>query len=111
VLHCLAADGPDLEQRIKRLGKGVGDVTVNIFLREMRSIWPKAQPLPSKQTVQAAKALGLIANDLAHGRAILEALKAAAKEDGLKPEDFPDFEAALVRYGLATKKGLSALLR
>jgi hypothetical protein len=99
VLHCLAADGPDLEQRIKRLGKGVGDVTVNIFLREMRSIWPKAQPLPSKQTVQAARALGLIANDLADRMDILEALKAAAQEDGLKPDDFPDFEAALVRYG------------
>jgi hypothetical protein len=104
VLHRLAADGPDLERQIKRLGKGVGDVTVNIFLREMRTIWPKAQPLLSKQTVQAAKALGLIANDLADGRAILEALKAASKEDGLKPEDFPDFEAALVRYGLATRK-------
>ena len=111
VLHGLAADRSDLERRIKRLGKGVGDVTVNIFLREMRSIWPKAQPLPSKQTVQAAKALGLIANDLVNGGAILEALKAAAQEDGLTPENFPDFEASLVRYGLATKKGLSALHR
>jgi hypothetical protein len=55
----------------------------------MRSIWPKAQPLLSKQTVQAAKALGLIANDLA---------------DGLEPEDFPVFEAALVRHGLAMRK-------
>lgn len=89
MLHCLAADDPDWERRIKWPGKGIGDVTVNIFLREMRSIWPKAQPLPSKQTVQAAKALGLIANDLA---------------DGLKPEDFPVFEAALVRYGLAMRK-------
>jgi len=104
VLHCLATDSPDLKRQIKRLRKGACDVTVNIFLREMRSTWPKAQPLPSKQTVQAAKALGLIANDLADERAILEALKAAAQEDGLKPEDFPDFEAALVRYGLAMRK-------
>ena len=103
-LHCLAADGPDLERRIRQLGKGIGDATVNIFLREMRSIWPKAQPFPSKQTVQAAKALGIIASNLSDERHILETLKAAAQEDGIKPEDFPDFEAALVRYGAALQK-------
>ena len=104
VLHCLAADGPDLERQIKRLGKGVGDVTVNIFLHEMRTIWPKAQPLASKTNGSGRQSIGLIANDLGDGRAVLEALKAAEKEDGRKPEDFPAFEAAPVRYGLATRK-------
>jgi hypothetical protein len=30
---------------LKALGKGIGDVTANIFLRELRSIWSKAEPL------------------------------------------------------------------
>src|SRR5512133_662680 len=32
-LHGAAAGAADLERRIKQLGKGIGDVTVNIFLR------------------------------------------------------------------------------
>lgn len=38
-LHDDAADEADLERRIRQLGKGIGDVTINIFLREMRGIW------------------------------------------------------------------------
>jgi hypothetical protein len=102
--HRLAADESDLERRLKQLGKGVGDVTVNIFLREMRSIWPKAQPLPTARIVQAAKALGLIDIDLYDVPSILKVLKEAAREDGMKPEDFPEFEAALVRFGLASRR-------
>jgi hypothetical protein len=101
-LHRHAADQSDLERRLKQLGKGVGDVTVNIFLREMRGIWPKAQPLPSAKMVQAAKALGLIDIGLCDGPIILKKLKEAAREDGMQPEDFPEFEAALVRFGLAS---------
>lgn len=37
-LHAEAADPRDLELRIKQLGKGIGDVTANIFLRELRGI-------------------------------------------------------------------------
>lgn len=102
-LHDLAVDQADLERRIKQLGKGVGDVTVNIFLREMRGIWPKAEPLPSEKLVKAAKALGLIDIDLCEPLQLLAALKEAAREDGLKVEDFPDFEAALIRYGIASR--------
>ena len=102
-LHRLAADQSDLERRLKQLGKGIGDVTVNIFLREMRGIWPKAQPLPSAKMVQAAKALGLIDIGLCDGSIILKALKAAAQEDGIKPEDFAEFEAALVRFAMASR--------
>jgi hypothetical protein len=42
-----AKDSKDLEQKIKNLGKGVGDTTVSIFLREMRGVWKKADPKPS----------------------------------------------------------------
>ena len=103
-LHRLAADQSDLERRLKQLAKGVGDVTVNIFLREMRGIWPKAQPLPSAKMVQAAKALGLIDIGLCDGPIILNALKEAARDDGIQPEDFVEFEAALVRFGLVSRR-------
>jgi len=46
-LHDLSKDSKDLESRIKSLGKGMGDITVSIFLREMRNIWKKADPKPS----------------------------------------------------------------
>jgi hypothetical protein len=103
-LHRLAADQSDLERRLKQLGKGIGDVTVNIFLREMRGIWPKAQPLPSAKMIQAAKTLGLIDTGLCDGATILNVLKEAAREDGIKAEDFVEFEAALIRFAMAAKR-------
>jgi hypothetical protein len=103
-LHDDAADEADLERRIRQLGKGIGDVTINIFLREMRGIWKKAQPLPAERTVQAAKALGLIDANLYGGTDILQVLKAVAREDGIQSEEFPEFEAALVRYGTTLRK-------
>ena len=46
-VHALAKDSEDLENRLKSLGKGIGDTTVSIFLRDMRGIWKKADPKPS----------------------------------------------------------------
>lgn len=103
-LHRIAADQADLERRIKQLGKGIGDVTTNIFLREMRGKWPKAQPLPSEKMVKAAKALGLIDIHLCDGPSILKALKEVAREDGIQMEDFPEFEAALLRFGTGSRR-------
>jgi hypothetical protein len=103
-LHHDAADEADLERRIRQLGRGIGDVTINIFLREMRGIWTKAQPLPSERTVQAAKALGLVDVNLCARIGILQVLKAVARADGIKSEDFPEFEAALVRFGTIMRK-------
>lgn len=103
-LHRAAVGEADLERRIKQLGKGVGDVTANIFLREMRGIWPKAQPLPSEQTVQAARALGLVDQHVSDKSHILQLLMAASVKDGMKPENFPEFEAALVRYGATLRR-------
>jgi hypothetical protein len=40
-LHHAAKDARDLERRLKALGKGIGEVTVQIFLRELRDLWPK----------------------------------------------------------------------
>jgi hypothetical protein len=46
-LHCAAKNAADLEARVSGF-YGVGPVTTNIFLRELRPVWPKADldPLP-----------------------------------------------------------------
>ena len=53
------AEGPrDLERRLQSL-KGLGPVGVNIFLRELRGIWPKADPKPSEIALRMTEKLGL----------------------------------------------------
>lgn len=76
-LHAAATDPKDLEQRLKSLAKGIGDVTVNIFLREMRGIWDKADPLPSDLAVMAAKDKGIIPGGVKDRRTALALLKEA----------------------------------
>lgn len=57
-LYDQSADSGDLEKRL--LGfKGVGPTTINIFLRELRGIWEKAQPQPSPLAIEVASKLGL----------------------------------------------------
>jgi len=46
VLHAQAEGPRDLEARLMGLGKGIGPTTANIFLRELRDVWGKAEPLP-----------------------------------------------------------------
>ena len=54
----LAADSGDLEARLDRF-YGVGPVTLNIFLRELRPRWAKADPAPLPQVQAAARELGI----------------------------------------------------
>jgi hypothetical protein len=103
-LHAIASDPRDVERRLKALGKGIGDVTVDIFLRELRGIWPKAEPLPSDRVLTAAKNLGLIPEAKADRRDALQLLKEKWREQGNSPKGFADFEAALVRWGLALRR-------
>lgn len=57
-LHA-ASDGPrDLERRLMEF-KGIGPVGVNIFLRELRGIWEKADPPPSRMAEAVGRRLGL----------------------------------------------------
>ena len=51
-LHRVAAGPPELEAAVQTLGKGIGPMTANIFLREMRGIWDKAAPLPSEKVIR-----------------------------------------------------------
>lgn len=57
-LYNLSKDPEDLERRLQEF-RGVGPVCVNIFLRELRGIWEKADPEPSKIAVEAGQKLGI----------------------------------------------------
>ncbi len=94
-LHQRARDEEDIENLLKDLGKGIGDVTVNIFLRELRTVWPKAKPKPSEMVKLAAKHLGII-KPREDALKTLEKIWATQKVQGKK---FCDFEAALLRLG------------
>ncbi len=104
MLHAAATAPDDLEQRLKSLAKGIGDVTVNIFLREMRGNWEKAKPLPRELAAGAARAMGIIPKNVTDGKTILERMLKAWNDAGMKTKDFPDFEAALVRLGREIKR-------
>lgn len=85
-LHSAAKDPADLERKLKSLGKGIGEITVNIFLREMRDIWDKAEPEVKGLALQAAKNLGI------------KDVKKYWKEN-LSKINFVCFETALLRLG------------
>jgi len=72
-LHRESTNAKDLEKRLQEF-KGVGPVAVNIFLRELRGIWCKAKPKPSRIAVKVAQRVGV--------------------------EEIKDYESALVRINL-----------
>ncbi len=53
-----AATNADLEARLRAF-PGIGPVTANIFLRELRPYWAAADPEPLPVVVEMARALGL----------------------------------------------------
>ncbi len=57
-LHDMAHDAQDLEERLLAF-YGVGPVTMNIFLREMRPFWAKADPDPLPAVERLAKRLSI----------------------------------------------------
>ncbi|RPH76042.1 MAG: hypothetical protein EHM80_15445 [Nitrospiraceae bacterium] len=99
-LHHAAKEARDLENRLKALGKGIGEVTVQIFLRELRDLWPKANPGLSHLAVLAAKDLRLLSPAAARRNGSqVEVLMKLWNEGERKNKTFIDFEAALVRLG------------
>ncbi|MBI3398992.1 MAG: hypothetical protein HY026_07155 [Deltaproteobacteria bacterium] len=94
-LHQRAKDEKNLEEFLKDLGKGIGDVTVNIFLRELRLIWEKARPEPSELVRLAARHLDFIKPR----QDILTTLEYIWSRHKIKGYDFCNFETALVRLG------------
>ncbi len=99
LLHQQAIDERDLESRLMEF-KGIGPVTTNIFLRELREVWEKADPLPSDLTILAARNLGLTDSlgqtQEARKRALIDLESAFL---GVEDITFSDFESALVRLG------------
>jgi len=57
-LHDAAHDARDLEERLLSF-YGVGPVTMNIFLRELRPFWAKADPAPLATVEALAKRLSI----------------------------------------------------
>lgn len=78
-----SSDSRDLERRLMELGKGIGPVTVSVFLRDMRRVWSKADPSPTPKVKMTMSALGI------------SDLKEFAKREGL---DLVELETALHRY-------------
>lgn len=106
-LHAAASDPRDLEARLKALGKGVGDATIAIFLRELRGIWSKAAPPLSPLALTAAQALGYLRDDCPTPGAALAWLRQEWVNDGQPADSFADFEAALVHEGLRLRRAES----
>jgi len=81
-LHALAKNSRDLERKLQEF-RGVGPTTTQIFLRELRGIWRKADPPLSPLAKVAARRLRIS--------------ETAAKKS-------PRLEAALVHAGLLLKR-------
>lgn len=98
-LHQQAKGPDDLEGRLTEF-KGIGPLTANIFLRELRGVWEKAEPLPSNLAILAARNLGLTDSpgqtQEERGRALIDLESAFL---GVEDTTFSDFESALVRLG------------
>lgn len=74
-LYESAEDSDDLEKKLAEF-KGMGPTTINIFLRELRPVWEKANP-----------EISALAKDV-------------AEKLGLSRESTESYESALVRIGL-----------
>ncbi|MDP3024690.1 MAG: hypothetical protein Q8O10_04065 [candidate division Zixibacteria bacterium] len=75
LLHKESKDSRDLEMNLRSLGKGIGEVTTNIFFRELRGVWEKAEPYPSDLVILAARRSGLISGNVRSKKKILKELK------------------------------------
>jgi hypothetical protein len=101
-LHRQATSPDDLEKRIKMLGKGIGDVTISIFLRELRNMWSKADPKPTPLIVLAAKNLKIVKSEDLE-KAKNELIKFWNKKQ-VKGISFVNFETALLRLGKSMRR-------
>ncbi len=49
----------DLEMKLKGLGTGIGPVTISVFLRDMRHVWPRVDPEPTSKIKAVMSSLGI----------------------------------------------------
>ena len=76
------------ERSLLKECKGLGDVGVSIFFREVQLAWDKLYPFADKRALDAARRLGLASDAQALARQVSR-------------NEFPRLVAALVRGGLA----------
>ena len=86
---------PDLREALDAL-PGWGPVTVQLFLRELRGVWPGAHPPLDDRAVSAASHLGLL--DAGDERGALADLARLSRAGHV---DVRDLESGLVRLTLA----------
>jgi endonuclease III len=92
------SDPRGLEEMLDAL-PGWGPTTVHIFLRELRGVWPGAQPPLDERALRAARQLHI---PVPRRRAEqIDALETLAGAAGV---DVRDLECALVRYALAHRE-------
>lgn len=99
IMHQLAIEAIEMEQRIQDLGRGIGPTTARIFLRELRYIWDKAKPPISPIALLCAGNLGIVPQDVENINDIVEILNKIWKQYGRDIKDFPVFESSLIRVG------------
>ena len=97
LLYNEASNEQDLEKRVKDLGKGIGDVTVSVFLRELRDVWEKANPNPTSLVVLAAKKMEIVREEAAEN--VLKQLKDFWSKNKVAGKSFINLETALLRLG------------
>ena len=97
-LAAVSRDYDDLERRLRALAPGIGPATVNIFLRELRGIWPKATPPLSGLAQLAGEHLRLLPAGLTPPEAF-SALQKRWQRQPVPGYEIADLEAALVRLG------------
>ncbi len=85
-LHEKSANYDELVTKLLRF-KGIGPVTVNIFLRELRGIWKNATPLFCDFVKLAAQELGI------------KNIEKFWQQNKVKGYNLVNFEAALLRLG------------
>lgn len=100
----LARRHPDADDLAAALDDftGWGPVTVHAFLRELRGVWPGADPPLDLRALQAARHLGLVTTDDARGA--LDELAAVADASGA---DLRDLEAACVRASIVHRRSMA----
>lgn len=82
-----AGRDPREERRLLKELKGIGDVSVDIFFREVQLVWDELYPFADRRALKAAKKL-----DLGNDAKVLARL--------VDPTEFPGLVAALVRTDL-----------
>ena len=103
LIHDKAVDSHDLEERLKDLGKGIGEVTVSIFLRDLRGVWGKAEPKPTNLEILAGEKLGILEGGASAEEALVT-LRAYWSENRVAGYSFVNFETALLRIGRELRK-------